>query len=639
MNILYPSALLLGLLALPILLLYMLKLRRREVEVSSTLLWQMLLRDRQANTPWQRLRRNILLFLQLLILTALVLALTRPAIPIASVASGSVIVLLDASASMNATDVSPSRFEAARSTTRTLINGLGSSDVLTLIAVESQPIILASNEHDKSRLRAALDAASPSTGSANWKAAFALAIGAASQSPNGASSSTTVILSDGGLPLDGLPSLPGKVRYIPFGQSGNNLAISALALRSPGNYPELFTSVTNYGAVDRVAILSLYINDELFSAQQISLPASEQTSVSLSGLPDAPTIYQARLTDPDQPEKPPDSLSLDDTAYAVYQPHNTGSVLVVSTGNIFLEQVLAAMPGITPYRALPDENGDFQLPEANFDLYVFDGYFPTTEDLPPGNLLLINPPDNSLFPVTGNFTVTENIRVFEQPITQYVDFSDVHVSQARQITAPPWANILIQTGEHPLILAGEMGGRRLAAIAFDLHNSDLPLQIAFPILFANLIQYLVPSQPFEAPQGLQPGENLYILPQPEVNRVVIASPSNQLYTYTPSEKGILFTKTGELGVYAVNYLTSESQSADFFAVNLFDPQESNIQPAASIRVGSTYVQASAQDQVSLRELWPTLTVIALLIVTIEWWIYHRASQVSHSPTSDPQTGH
>ena len=63
MTFLSPIALLFGLLALPILLLYMLKLRRREVDVSSTLLWEMLLRDRQANAPWQRLKRNVLLFL------------------------------------------------------------------------------------------------------------------------------------------------------------------------------------------------------------------------------------------------------------------------------------------------------------------------------------------------------------------------------------------------------------------------------------------------------------------------------------------------------------------------------------------------------------------------------------------------
>ena len=104
MAFLTPLFLLLGLLAGPIILLYMLRLRRREVIVSSTMLWRKLLRDREANAPWQKLRRNLLLILQLLILAALVFALARPFIPVPSVVSGSVVVLLDGSASMFATE-------------------------------------------------------------------------------------------------------------------------------------------------------------------------------------------------------------------------------------------------------------------------------------------------------------------------------------------------------------------------------------------------------------------------------------------------------------------------------------------------------------------------------------------------------
>ena len=103
MSFLTPLFLLLSLLAGPIILLYMLRLRRQEMQVSSTLLWQKLLRDREANAPWQRLRRNLLLILQLLILAFLVLALARPFWPVATVVSGNVVLLLDASASWTGT--------------------------------------------------------------------------------------------------------------------------------------------------------------------------------------------------------------------------------------------------------------------------------------------------------------------------------------------------------------------------------------------------------------------------------------------------------------------------------------------------------------------------------------------------------
>ena len=87
MSLLTPTALALLALSIPILLLWMLKLRRRNVTVSSTMLWSKLLRDREANAPWQKLRRNLLLLLQLAILAALVLALARPFIPVPAVAS------------------------------------------------------------------------------------------------------------------------------------------------------------------------------------------------------------------------------------------------------------------------------------------------------------------------------------------------------------------------------------------------------------------------------------------------------------------------------------------------------------------------------------------------------------------------
>src|SRR5579871_4783003 len=128
MSFLAPTALILGALAVPIILMYMLRLRRREVQVSSTMLWQQILRDREANAPWQKLKRNLLLLLQLLILAALVIALARPFIAVPTVTTGRIAILVDASASMNATDVQPSRFEAAKEQANGIVNTLGPQD-------------------------------------------------------------------------------------------------------------------------------------------------------------------------------------------------------------------------------------------------------------------------------------------------------------------------------------------------------------------------------------------------------------------------------------------------------------------------------------------------------------------------------
>ncbi|HWM77314.1 MAG TPA: BatA domain-containing protein, partial [Methylomirabilota bacterium] len=110
MNFLSPLALLVGTLALPLLLLYFLKVRRRQATVSSLLLWDPALRDREASAFFQRLQRDPLLILQLLVLVALALALARPAVTVMGHGAKRIVVVLDTSASMKATDVSPSRF-------------------------------------------------------------------------------------------------------------------------------------------------------------------------------------------------------------------------------------------------------------------------------------------------------------------------------------------------------------------------------------------------------------------------------------------------------------------------------------------------------------------------------------------------
>jgi hypothetical protein len=557
-----------------------------------------------------------LLILQLLILAALVLAFARPAIETSSVASGSVVVLLDASASMNATDVSPSRFEVARRTAQSLIDGLSGPSSMTLILVGQAPQALVSSETDKSILKSALAEAKPSKGSGDWQAAFALAAGAA----QGNQDVTTVILSDGGLPKSGLPSLPGEVRYVPIGESSDNLAITAMALRPATAGPELFAEIRNFSDSERKVLLSIYFGNELLTARQVDLPPGSAQSLTLDDLPDTPGVYRAQLTNL-QINAPLDALDLDDTAFAVFQPSSMRRILLVSNGNLYLEQLLASLPGIQPFRALPAEDGTLQIPSTPFDLYILDGLAPA--ELPAGNLLFVNPSSNPLFQVGASFGEMENVRVAEHNLTRYVDWGNIHILQAKRVQPPPWAEVLVGTDAGPLVFAGETEGRRVGALTFDLRESDLPLQVAYPILFANLIDYLVPPSAFDATQPLHPGESLSILPPLGVERVIIASPSDEIFTLIPGASALTFTDTDEPGYYAVNFLSKETSSVDYFAVNLFAASESDIRPRETLQVGRTAIRPADAEKVSLRELWPWMAGLALLLLLIEWQAYHR----------------
>ncbi len=623
MSFLAPLSLLLGLLAVPIVILYMLKLWRREVEVSSTLLWQMVLRDREANSPWQRLRRNLLLLIQLLLLAAMVLALARPFWRVPTVASGTLVVLLDGSASMQATDTAgaPTRFEAARAAIRQLIGGLGPNGSMSIILVGHQPQVLATATANKADLNDVLSRAQPAQDEGDWAAATALASGAVRAGD--ASHSVIVVVSDGGLPAN-LPPLPAEVRYIPVGSSSDNLAIRALALRATSAGPQLFASVANYGPASRPVIVAVSINGQLYSAQQLTVPPGGSSDMVLSGLPPEPAIYQARLTLPASASGGNagrvDALPLDDQAWAVYQPPTAGRVLVISPGNVFLEQVfaaLAAQMGFQPFRLKADQ----PIPADPFNLYVFDGVI--TGTLPAGDLLLINPSSNVLFSVGGVFTNTAAARVTQNdPLSEFVDWSGVHLLQARQVELPPWAHVVVQAQGGPLIFAGETGGRRVAVLTFDLHDSDLPLQVTFPILMSNLLNYLAPAQSFSAPDGLQPGQSLTIKPRGGETNIVIQDPSGARFTPPATLGGVVFADSRLLGVYTV---LSNQTVLGSFAVNLFDPFESNIRPAASIRIGRNDVSASAAQEQGQLEIWPWLAAAAFVLLLVEWWVYHRGA--------------
>jgi Ca-activated chloride channel family protein len=273
---------------------------------------------------------------------------------------------------------------------------------------------------------------------------------------------------------------------------------------------------------------------------------------------------------------------------------------------------------------LPAADGTLQIPSEPFDLYIFDGYIPT--ELPKSNLLLINPTTNPFFTVGETIKEINNIQVNENTLTRYVDWKTVHVLQAQKVSAPNWMNTLIESNSNPLVMAGETNGQRIAALTFDLRESDLPLQIAYPILFSNLINYLAPPSAFDSSQSLQAGESLTIIPPTDAEQVVIASPSNRAFTLAAGQT--LFSQTNELGYYAVNFVSKDSTKVEYFAVNLFDSSESDIHPREALQIGSTSVASTTSQQVGLQELWKLLAGFALLILMIEWQVFHRKSSMS-----------
>src|SRR5437773_4183502 len=164
MRFLAPAALAFAA-AIPVVILFYLLKRKRVVKlVSSTLLWQRFLAETQASAPFQRLRKNWLLFLQIILLMLAVLALSRPFFKTKAKPAELRVVILDASASMQATDEPPSRFEKARSEALKWVDSLAGNDQMVVLQAGANTEVKQSATSQKAALRRALQACACSDG-------------------------------------------------------------------------------------------------------------------------------------------------------------------------------------------------------------------------------------------------------------------------------------------------------------------------------------------------------------------------------------------------------------------------------------------------------------------------------------------
>ncbi len=625
MSFLTPTAFVGLAIAIPILLLYMLRLRRQEQQVSSTFLWRQVVQDTEANTPWQRLRRNLLLFLQLLILLLMVLALVRPFITVATVSAGKIALLVDASASMTADDMEgQTRFEAALGQALHIVSNMNPQDRISLIRVGEVAEPLTSYTDDKAELRLALNSMAVSHGRADWDTALTLAAAGAA----GAENFSIVMISDGGIgQATRLPANIPQPIYVPVGASGDNVAITALATRSlAGQAPELFAQVTNYG--DSAADISLVIrlDDVLRLSRSGTIPPRSQLPIPFDEpITEAFETLSASLTFDNDVQ---DFLDLDNRAWTVQNEVNTRRVFYVSEdSNFFVEQVLRSLPGVQTFRG---NAANRQLPGEPFDLYVFNNWLPNR--LPDGDMLIINPPSSTpLFAVGGTIEAVSDIEIVasESSITAFVDLDEMSLLQFREVRAD-WAAPLIRASGGDILLVGEANARQIAILPFDVRDSNLPLLIAYPVLMANLLDWFSPADIVSLPDGLSVGDSVVIQPPLLADGIRITSPTGEVRDLPVNDSTLVFTDTRQLGLYRLEIVQAgEVTQSQNFAVNLFATGESDIAPIAEadLALGGGAVGAETDEQLGLQEFWVIMALLALLALSIEWFVYHRRMRV------------
>lgn len=617
-----------------IIALYFLKLRRRPVQVPSTLLWRRSLEDLHVNSLFQRLRRNLLLFLQLLAVLLAMLALAGPKLRGWSGQGQRYILLIDQSASMSATDVSTSRLDKAKDEATKIIDNMGRGDLAMVIAFSDRARVVSNYTGNRNLLRQRIASIEPTQGTTSLRDALQVASGLANPAsdlvarnlPQGVIATQAMvpprlmIYTDGGFPdVEGFsvgnlvpevvvigppppryaPPKPGEApqRDIP----SDNLAILALQAARNEERPDqfqVFGRVHNYRANDVKALAKLIRRlpdtpsdpGTVIDAVELEVLAQGDQSFKFD-LPDSGSAVALQvLLDVE------DALPLDNSAFTVLGNPRRAQVLLVTSGNRYLAESLqtpatAELADVSI--ATPEEAGSGDLARdtqaGRFDLVIYDNTRP--EAAPEANALYFG-----ALPPGPRFT--DNPRVVEYPVVldwdlahpllQYVrDLGLVRIAKASVVEPPIGAATLIESNAGPIAFVAPRGGHVDAVIGFALlddkkFNTDWPVHMSFPLFLYNVLRTLGNAREAGGDELHRPGQPVLVRANALTERIDVLGPTGKSQRLERAPQGgFVYNGADRAGLYEARWDApgdTGAKEAQSFTVNLFDPRESDLAP-------------------------------------------------------------
>lgn len=473
-----PIAALWLLLAVPIIGLYILKVRLRRVPVSTMLFWRKIYDEKPPRSLWQNLRHLISLLLQLLFLGLVVAALVDPHFWWESLTARKVVFILDASASMQATDVAPNRFERARSDLLTRIAGLRFRDEAAILVSAARPVVACGLTGHLRTLRDAAQSAQVTDGPTRLRETVSLARRLTGDSPD----RKIIILTDAA-DADAT-SLGGEadVTLVAVGTRVANVGVSRFQVRRSPLDPVSFQAlveVTNAADEPATGRLTVTLDGDPLDVLPLTIPPGETVSRTIEQTNTSGGLLRAEW-------EQPDALAVDNVARAILPPRRETPVGLVTQPNLFVENVFAANPLVALTVVRPPAR-----PDATARVAVYHRDIP--EIVPPGPTLLIDPRRGcDLFDLgeeTKDAIVTKQSR--ESPYLAHVRLDNVVIPIARKLQFRTEVESLVSAVNGEVIYGViRRAGGPVVILAVNIDEGDLALRTAFPIMATNAVGQL-----------------------------------------------------------------------------------------------------------------------------------------------------
>jgi len=665
--------------------LYFLKLKRKDVEISTTLLWKKAVHDMQANAPLQRLRRNVLLLLQLLVLAGGLLALGQPEVSREASQIARHVLLIDTSASMSTRDGAggDSRLAQAKREADAFIDGLregalwgaGKRDEAMVIVFSADAQVVQPFTTNKLALHRAIDAITPTDAPTHIAEALRLA-GAMTNSDSADTIDATKpaaaihIWTDGAISDIDATQTPANTAIIwekTGGESAHNVAITAIRVArafDDAKRARIFVGVQSVGEQTQGAMVDveLAIDGTPLSVQRVALQpvasgasdtktANGASQASLSGIMRGSAVFSfsrptgALLT---ARVLSNDALAADDVARVVLPPARRLRVALVSTGALFVRTAfegmnLAKLVAFTPAEAAQQARDADAW--SQFDVVVLDGVMIETDAakrLPPGRYLALGviPPIPGLAAEPANNVDAPTLPIEwgrTSALTRDAGFERLTVGKALGVRVGDNVEIRMQLEQGPGVLRVRAPGLDAIVTTFAPADSDWPFDPGFIVFLGEALRALG-DPAMDTAGALTPGETI-------VERLPIGASDIRLAPLTAEEQGdatpltadqsgrVVYGPVRSAGVYTLRWrgepgpedFVHGSDSVRPVVVNLLDARESNVKPAADLALpaASVVTRASAADAAPRRALWPALLLVALGLSLVEWWLYNR----------------
>lgn len=573
-----------------IILLYILKKKYKEVEVSSSLLWKEAYKNTQANTPWEKLRMNIMMILQILIVLLVIFALMNPFLKFGGKTYKNLIVVVDTTASMSTLyDGEKTRLDKGKEVVR---------DYIKSIKEDTNNYILAFNGTTNLEGKSNIDEADQTYGSGDISNSLSYIRSLGEQLED----YEVLVVTDKNIDLG---DLNGKV--ITLANSGENAAVTNLSHKFIDNKIKVIATISNTGNGDYSGDFSLYDGDNLLKVDSLELSKGESKTLNYELQNLEGSYLKGELSKKDL-------IAKDNTYYDVISSDKGKKILLVTDQNVFLEKSFNTIDNVELYKTNDVNN----ITDDSYDLYVFDNVMP--EAMPKsGSILFINPTSNEFFKVENKEEVGRAAGVSEE-LSKYTKGLEFTLSNYKKIDVPYFGKAFLKINEDTIGFFGEANGRKIGALGFDIHNSDFALKKEFPLLIHELEEKLIESGSLYK-NNFKAGEEILIKGTPLSEKIQVKAPGKN---YEEIAQGTRYNSISDLGLYKIKETFEQGDSKEaLFSINFPASGESDL---AQENIGEVN---NMKDQTKILtkglSLIPVLLMLALIGLLTEWILYLKGN--------------